>query len=457
MTAPTRQREHYSYAVYADPATARSFDSRRFSGPIGELIAETQANVLASFIGTHSRPADSRCRHRHRPRGAAGSRSSGAEVTGVDASEEMLAVARKRAAEQGAGVRFLTGDAHALEFPDRSFDVVVSLRVLMHSPEWPRSVAELCRVAERSGRPGLSVQEQRGAFSSRWCAASCIGSVRGRSRTASLRIGRLPMRLADRASAVRSLHRQFVLPIAFHKAVGSRAWTVRIESALDRLGLLKLFGSPVTLVAERCVYLVTGATGFTGGHLARALVARGGRCPRTGAEPCARRAAPTGRHRCSRLAMSAIGRLCGPPWLASTSSTTSPPCIGRPVFQTRRIDPSMRRRVGDLVEAARTCRRRGGSCTAAPSACTATSSIRPRTRTRRSGLATSTRTTKLEGERLARAAAARSGVELTIVRPTGIYGPGDRRLLKLFRGVARRTMDHRPRQRRNLLSSHVHR
>jgi nucleoside-diphosphate-sugar epimerase len=46
--------------------------------------------------------------------------------------------------------------------------------------------------------------------------------------------------------------------------------------------------------------------------------------------------------------------------------------------------------------------------------------------------------TKLEGERLAREAAGRAGVELTIVRPSGIYGPGDRRLLKLFRGVARR-------------------
>ena len=44
---------------------------------------------------------------------------------------------------------------------------------------------------------------------------------------------------------------------------------------------------------------------------------------------------------------------------------------------------------------------------------------------------------KLEGERLARETAARTGVELVVVRPTGIYGPGDRRLLKLFRGVAR--------------------
>jgi dihydroflavonol-4-reductase len=46
--------------------------------------------------------------------------------------------------------------------------------------------------------------------------------------------------------------------------------------------------------------------------------------------------------------------------------------------------------------------------------------------------------TKLEGERLARQASADTGVEVVIARPTGIYGPGDRRLLKLFRGVARR-------------------
>ena len=46
--------------------------------------------------------------------------------------------------------------------------------------------------------------------------------------------------------------------------------------------------------------------------------------------------------------------------------------------------------------------------------------------------------TKLEGERVAHEAARDTGVEVVIARPTGIYGPGDRRLLKLFRGVARR-------------------
>jgi nucleoside-diphosphate-sugar epimerase len=46
--------------------------------------------------------------------------------------------------------------------------------------------------------------------------------------------------------------------------------------------------------------------------------------------------------------------------------------------------------------------------------------------------------TKLEGEQLARDAGDRLGIEVTIARPTGIYGPGDRRLLKLFRATVRR-------------------
>ncbi len=45
--------------------------------------------------------------------------------------------------------------------------------------------------------------------------------------------------------------------------------------------------------------------------------------------------------------------------------------------------------------------------------------------------------TKLEGERLARTAADETGIELVIARPSGIYGPGDRRLFKLFGAVAR--------------------
>ena len=46
--------------------------------------------------------------------------------------------------------------------------------------------------------------------------------------------------------------------------------------------------------------------------------------------------------------------------------------------------------------------------------------------------------TKVEGERIGREAAARTGVELVIARPTGIYGAGDRRLFKIFGKIAQR-------------------
>jgi len=46
--------------------------------------------------------------------------------------------------------------------------------------------------------------------------------------------------------------------------------------------------------------------------------------------------------------------------------------------------------------------------------------------------------TKLEGERMALETADHTGVPLTVIRPGPIYGPGDKRLLKLIGGVARR-------------------
>ena len=50
---------------------------------------------------------------------------------------------------------------------------------------------------------------------------------------------------------VRELHRQFVLPIALHKTIGSRKFTMTAEALLERAGLLRRFGSPVTVMAER--------------------------------------------------------------------------------------------------------------------------------------------------------------------------------------------------------------
>lgn len=49
-------QDHYSYTVYADPATARTFDDLRFGGPIGDLVAEEQSRILRDIGDIQGRP-----------------------------------------------------------------------------------------------------------------------------------------------------------------------------------------------------------------------------------------------------------------------------------------------------------------------------------------------------------------------------------------------------------------
>ncbi|MGH8638341.1 MAG: class I SAM-dependent methyltransferase [Burkholderiales bacterium] len=241
--------DHYSYSAYADPRMAETFESARFSGPIGRMLAETQEQVIASFlaplggrtvldVGTGT------------GRAAIALARRGAVVTGLDASAEMLAVAERRAGEQCAPVTFVTGDAHALAFPPRSFDAVVCLRVLMHTPDWRRSLGELCRVARHRlvvDYPALSSAAALQAASRH--VAHRFGASVEAYRVFSDRAFR--QALEQNGFRILDSHRQFVLPIALHKAVGSARATSAIERALGTMGLRWMFGSPVTIVAER--------------------------------------------------------------------------------------------------------------------------------------------------------------------------------------------------------------
>jgi len=184
--------------------------------------------------------------------------------------------------------------------------------------------------------------------------------------------------------------------------------------------------------------LVTGATGFTGGHLARALAAGGDTVSAlVRAEgPAAAALSRAG------IALS-VGDLRDRTALAKATAGVDVVYHVAALYRQAGLPPDVYRAVNatavsDLVEAAA----RGGAkrvvhCSTVgvhgdvehPPA-NEDAPLRP---------GDVYQETKLEGERLAREAGATSGIDVTIVRPSGIYGPGDRRLLRLFRGVARRT------------------
>jgi 2-polyprenyl-3-methyl-5-hydroxy-6-metoxy-1,4-benzoquinol methylase len=183
-------------------------------------------------------------------RAAIGLARAGAGVTGVDASSEMLDVARQRAEAAGVAVTFDVGDAHALPFPSAQFDGAVSLRVLMHTPDWSRCVGELCRVARRRVVVDFPSLSSVAAIES---GARHLRRLIGHQVEAYRVMSERSVAAAFEANGfhVVQVHRQFVLPIALHKAVGSLGFTRGVERTLAGVGLLWLAGSPVTMVAER--------------------------------------------------------------------------------------------------------------------------------------------------------------------------------------------------------------
>jgi nucleoside-diphosphate-sugar epimerase len=182
--------------------------------------------------------------------------------------------------------------------------------------------------------------------------------------------------------------------------------------------------------------LVTGATGFTGGHLARALKARG-----DDVYAMVRTSAAS-----TPLADAGIqirrGDLADPASLPAALAGIDVVYNIAALYRQAGLPDAIYHQVngaavGQLIEAAATAGvRRVVHCSTVgvhgdvehPPA-GEDAPLRP---------GDVYQVAKVEGERAARDAAARTGMEVVIARPSGIYGPGDRRLLKLFRGVARR-------------------
>jgi len=231
-------------AAYGALEAARAFEERRFSGPIGAMVAAEQKRVLANMIGRiHERTVLDIGTGVGRT--AITLASGAAFVTAIDSSDVLLAEAKRRAADQVVKVNFLHGDAHALDFKPRSFDVVVCMGVLLNARDWRQCLAEACRVADRlvifdypSSRSAAGVH-------------SAIRRLVGRDGYRVLSRSAVEQALDRSHFRVRSVHRQYVLPMWFHRAIGSRHFTAWLEDRFDRLGLLKIFGSPVTICAER--------------------------------------------------------------------------------------------------------------------------------------------------------------------------------------------------------------
>jgi ubiquinone/menaquinone biosynthesis C-methylase UbiE len=77
---------------------------------------------------------------------------AGTHLTGIELSPEMLAIARRRAADLPIHVDLREGDAQTLEFADDRFDTVVLTLALCTIPDDRAAVREVRRVLRPGGR-----------------------------------------------------------------------------------------------------------------------------------------------------------------------------------------------------------------------------------------------------------------------------------------------------------------
>src|SRR6516164_5616512 len=84
---------------------------------------------------------------------AADAAASGASVSGIDASEPLLEIARRRTPSGD----FQVGDIEALPFGDCSFDAVTAFNAIQYATDPAAAVAELARVCRGGGSVAIGV------------------------------------------------------------------------------------------------------------------------------------------------------------------------------------------------------------------------------------------------------------------------------------------------------------
>jgi ubiquinone/menaquinone biosynthesis C-methylase UbiE len=141
----------------------RSYDFDRFPDPrrraeLARLQAQAEILLpreLASLVEVGLRPGHRFLEVGCGPgfvTGAVAAQLSGGEAVGLDASRELLAVARDVVAPVHPNITFVEGRAEALPFPAGSFDFAYARLLFQHLPDPAAALAEARRVLRRGGR-----------------------------------------------------------------------------------------------------------------------------------------------------------------------------------------------------------------------------------------------------------------------------------------------------------------
>lgn len=214
----------------------------RFAGPAGRWMLSVQERLTLSLLkkfgpgltildvgGGHGQLAIPLCREGHR-------------VTVLGSAT--VCAHRIRPVLDGERCRFLVGDVVRLPFPNRSFDLAISFRLLTHCRRWPELAAELCRVA----RLAVIVDYPTSQSVNRLAPALFAAKKKVEVNTRHWRLfthGEVDRVFREQGFGRIRRRKQFFFPMVVHRMLKCRPLSATLEAAARAAGLTRWAGSPV--------------------------------------------------------------------------------------------------------------------------------------------------------------------------------------------------------------------
>jgi 2-polyprenyl-3-methyl-5-hydroxy-6-metoxy-1,4-benzoquinol methylase len=227
----------------ADIETSSDNYAVRFAGPTGEWMLRVQETIVLDLLkkrdavsildvgGGHGQLAFPMCREKY-------------QVTVLGSSESCRA--RIASLADGGQCRFVVGNVIDLPFGDRSFDSVVSFRMITHCGHWPRLIGEFCRVARRSVVVDYPTVQSLNMIAPALFRAK--KRLEGDTRAWRLfRHDEIRDEFARHGFAPGARTGQFFLPMVLHRALKCRDLSAGLEGVCRAAGLSKSWGSPVII------------------------------------------------------------------------------------------------------------------------------------------------------------------------------------------------------------------
>jgi SAM-dependent methyltransferase len=232
----------------ADIGTSSDEYARRFTGEVGRWFVETQKRLTLELLrslppgstvldvgGGHAQIAPALL-------------DNGFEVTVV--GSDPICASRLSPLLEAGRCRFQAADLQNLPYSDRSFDVVVCLRLLPHSVWWTGLIRELCRVARRS-----VLLDYPSLRSVNILAGRLFKLKKGIELNTRGFIMFTPSEIdaafRDCGYEVQAERPQYLLPMVLHRWLDVAPLSKLAEVPGRYLGLTRWFGSPIIARADR--------------------------------------------------------------------------------------------------------------------------------------------------------------------------------------------------------------